>query len=147
MSNRFDKYLSSKVQFFIFFPVWQESDMQVYCLSAINEENQNSLGWLLPNVVVFDSLANYKQNFNFLGWLHLNFVVSDSSGSMVQHYIVCQNNNFWQLAMVAEWLRLQTLNFGVPGSIPMENFFFFRFDIPATRPRHTGLFLVSNKWT
>ena len=121
--------------------------MQIYCLSAINEENQNSLGWLFSNFVVFDSSANYEQNFNFRGWLLSNFLVTDSSGSMVQYYIVCEISIIRQLASVAEWLRHPTLNFGVPGSIPMENFFFFHFDIPATRPRHTGSFLVSNKWT
>ena len=99
--------------------------MQIYCLSAINEENQNSLGWLFSNFVVFDSSANYEQNVNFLGWLLSNFLVSDLSGSTVQHYIVCKISITRQLASVAEWLRHSTLNFRVPGSIPMENFFFF----------------------
>ena len=121
--------------------------MRIYCLSAINEENQNSLGRLFSNFVVFVSSANYEQNVNFLGWLLSNCLVSDSSGSTVQRYIVCEISIIRQLASVAEWLRHPTLNFGVPGSIPMEFFFFFHFDIRATRPRQTGLFLVSNKWT
>ena len=44
-------------------------DMRIHCLSAIIEENQNSLGWLFSNFVVFDSSANYEQNFNFFSWL------------------------------------------------------------------------------
>ena len=138
--------LSSKVHFLSYF-LSDKSDMRINCLSAINEENQNYLGWLFSNFVVFDSSTNYEQNVNFLGWLLSNFLVSDSSGSTVQHYIVCEISIIRQLASVAEWLRHPTLNSGVSGSTPMENFFFFHFDIPATRPRHPGLFLVSNKWT
>ena len=62
---------------------------------------------------------------------------------MVQHYIVCEISNIRQLASVAEWLRHLTLNFGVPGSIPMENFFFFILIFQQLDPGIQGYFLLA----